>query len=424
VYNLSFTQLVGSVTQRAESTLTTSVVTVTRTFGTGSGETVSIGDRGTCSSTGSSGLVNGPSPTGAVAGCEGGIGYLLAIGERNTNTHTTSVTEQRIVNTTVETYRTTDLYLLQATAVAVGQIHAASRDLALSDARKTGQNARMALARSAGGGAGLWVQLETGSASRDADGGLPGFDSDRDGVVGGLTLALGGIARAGLTLGYFDSRLGTPGTADRIESDSLQLALSAALEPGQWRIEAVAGTGWTNLANRRGSAALGGISTGEADDRSYFAMIEAGPELSLGPVEMRPFIGFDWLAVRQGAFAESGGVALGGMKARFEQTEARAGFDASGRIPIGPELAVALDGELASVVLLSGRDRLREVFFLANPGLPVLVTAAPAGESFAEGRLQAALLIGDSLRIWIGGEGRSSSGEEEWRANAGISLQL
>lgn len=409
-------ELASSSSETETETQSFEVVTVTETLG----GSVNIGDLGVCTSTGTSGTTTGPSPTGSFAECQGGVTYGLSPGETNTNTHTTFVTETMVNTVVSENWLISESYQLTGTPVLVGQIHSAVRDALFDGGSGFARQQGDALAAREGLGFGLWADVFTGKATRESDAAGPGSRHSGDGVAGGISFRLSGIASLGIAASHekADSDL-----ADLPESADLshtQIGVAAELSPGVWRVAVAAGRGWADIDTLRGNDALGGVSRASYDAATWFASAEAGPEFGFGPVTLRPLAGLDWSRVTLGTFAESGGIALAGADDSASRLAATLGAQVDARLdlPAGPGIRLWADARGGQV--LDGKARGRAVVLATDPDEPLRVTSASEGGTFGEGRAGVSLFFG-GFGLHLGGEGRVGGGDDDWRATAGVS---
>ena len=409
-------ELLSTSTQTETDTQTYEVVTVNQTLG----GAVFIGDLGACTSTGTSGTTTGAAPTGSFAECEGGVSYVLGPGETNTNTHTTSVSETTVSTLVTEDWLTTEAYVLTGTPVFVGPIHSAVRDALFDGSGGFARQQVDALAARGGLGFALWADLFTGKATRDADAAGAGSEHATDGVAGGVSLRLSGIASLGVAVSHesVDSEL--TGLPERADLGHTQLGVAAELSPGAWRLAITVGRGWGNIDTERGSGAIGGVSRASYDASTWFATAEAGPEIGFGPVTLRPLAGLEWSRAELGAFAESGGIALAGGDDSTTRLAATLGAQVASRwnLPGGPGIGLWTD--LRGGQVLDGKHRNRAVVFAADPDEALRVTSAGEAGTYAEARAGVSLFLA-GFGLHLGGEARTGSGDDDWRATVGVS---
>lgn len=407
--------LTSSSVDVSTTNASSSIVTVTTTLGQGSGETVLIGNRGNCTTTGTSDLA---------AQCDGGVAYSLATGELNTNTHTTQVSQDTIVTTTTENWLTAQTFALIGTATAIGQIHAAIADTLFDDGRSIATLQSAMLRGRSGLGFGLWVQGFTGGGSRDDRRGAPGWTSDREGLAGGASFALSGVATVGLSASHATSDIVLNGSGDNAEINQTQIALGAEFSPGIWQLQLAAGAGWSEIDTRRGTAALGGTSTASYDATTRFAAARAGPEFGLGPVSLRPYLGLDWTRAKIDGFTETGGIALLAPDETRSRTEVKLGAELAAEIDVPGGWGLRLEADAAGGSSTGDNARTRTVAFAATPANALMVTAARAPGSFAEGRLGATLQSPLGIALHLAGGGRLAAGNDDWQVSAGLSFRF
>jgi uncharacterized protein with beta-barrel porin domain len=410
-------QLTASSSETESDTQSYEVVTVTETLG----GAVNIGDLGVCTSTGTSGTTTGAAPTGSFAECQGGVSYVLSSGEANTNTHTTYVTETTVDTLVTENWLSTEAYRLTGTPVLVGQIHAAVRDALFDGAGGFARQHGDALAARGGLGFALWADVFTGKATRDGDSAGPGSAHSGDGVAGGASFHLSGIASLGVAVSYESTDSALAGLPESADLSHTQVGVAAELSPGAWRLVASAGRGWADIDTERGGDAIGGVARASYDAATWFATLEAGPEFGLGLVTLRPLAGLEWSKATLGEFAENGGIALAGGDDSASRLAATLGAQVSSRwnLPGGP--GVGLWADVRGGQVLDGKGRSRAVVFADDPDDLLRVTSASEGGTYAEGRAGVSLFVAGGLGLHLGGEGRVGGGHDDWRASAGVS---
>jgi len=414
-------ELVSSTNESETETTTGILETVTTTDGSAPGAGVYIGDRGACTDAGLSGAANGISPTGAAAACEGGVFYAPGPGVTNTNRHAMEVTNTHTATTTTETWLTTESWQLAATAVAVGQIHSAVRDVLFNAGVGFARRHATALESRNGLGLGLWAEVFAGKTERNADPAGPASTHSAHGLAGGVSFRLSGIASLGIAASHETVDSDLVGLSERADLSHAQLGLAAELSPGVWRLAVTAGRGWGEVDTERGAEAIGGVARASYDARTWFASVEAGPEFGLGLVTLRPLAGFEWSRATLGEFAESGGIALAGREDSASRLAATLGAQAATRwnLPAGPSIRLWADARAGQVI--DGDERDRAAVFASDPGSVLQVTSASEGDSYAAGRAGVSLFVAGGLGLHLGAEGRTGGGASDWRANGGVS---
>jgi uncharacterized protein with beta-barrel porin domain len=416
--------LTGSNAERLSSSAQTTtdiqtyqVVTITQTQGAG----VMIGDLGACTSTGTSGATTGASPTGSFATCEGGVAYVAAPDETNTNTHTTFMTETTVNSILTDDWLTTGTYTVTGTPTLIGQIHSAVRD-ALYEAgsgfaRKQGD----ALMTRRGPGFSVWGDGFTGTAERDSDSVWGGSSYSPDGIAGGISFRMSEIASVGVALSHEtgDSDLDqVPELADLTQT---QLGVAAELSPGVWRVVMALSRGWAEIDTTRDNGSGGGVARADYDGATWLAAAEAGPEFRVGPVILRPFAGLEWSRATLDEFTEDGEIALSGDDDSASRTAALLGMQIGTfrEMTAGKTIRLWADARIRQTI--DGKERSREVSFADDPGELLEVRSAAEDGTYAQGRAGASLYTAAGLGFHLGVEGQAGDGENNWRATAGVS---
>ncbi|AMU90453.1 hypothetical protein ATM17_15630 [Sphingopyxis macrogoltabida] len=417
-------QLLSSSVDTQTSTRRFDAVTITTTNGGMAGGEVLIGDRGTCTDTGTGGATNGASPTGAFATCDGGVTYTLASGETNTNIHTTDVTETTISSVTTENWLNSETYRLAGTPVAIGQIHAALRDVLYGGdfERRHADAIAAALPRGGERRFGLWALARTGRDTSKSDAAGAGSRRTTRGGSGGLAIRLSEAAQFGLAIDYGKTDVALAGLAEKGEARLTQIGLGAELSPGIWRIRLAAGHGWGSISTERGSDAMGGISRAGYDASLWSAFAEAGPEFAIGDARIQPLVGIAWTRAKLGGFAESGGIALEGGS--DSATRLAVSFGARGELQrrASDGSGFRLSASLRGTRVADGRGRVRGVAFIGTPGQLLHVTSAREGGLHAVGEIGAAYYTAGGVGFHLGADGAAGSGDRSWRATGGISI--
>ncbi len=290
------------------------------------------------------------------------------------------MTETTVNTLVTENWLNTDAYRLTGTPVLVGQIHSAVRDALFDEASGFARQHSDALAARGGLGFALWADVFTGKATREGDSAGPGSRHSADGIAGGVSFRLSGIASLGVAVSHESTDSALAGLPESADLSHTQLGVAAELSPGIWRLAASAGRGWADVDTLRGNDALGGVSRASYDATTWFASAEAGPEFGFGPVTLRPLAGLDWSRVKLGTFTESGGLALAGDDDLASRLAATVGAQVDARLdlPAGPGLRLWADARGGQ--LLDGKGRSRAVVLADDQDEPLRVISASEGE--------------------------------------------
>lgn len=437
-------EILSSSTETETSTRRYETVTVTTTFGEGAreqepalasafavtpfeatlGEQVLIGDRGACTTAGTSGTTNGEAPTGAFAACEGGVVYTLSVGETNTNTHTSQVTETLTTTVTTETRLNRATYRLAGTPHAIGQVHAALRDVLYGSdfGRRHVDAIAMALPRDGDRKFGLWALGRTGRDKSRSDAAGPGNRRTTHGASGGLAVRLSEAARIGFAIDYGKTDITLPGLTERGEARLTELGLGADLTPGGWRVRLAARHGWGSIDTVRGTPLTGGMSRAGYRASISSALAEAGPEFSTGNAVIQPFAAIEWTRARLGGFAETGGIALRGDGDSATRLAVSIGGRGQMQWRSGDGSAFRLWATARGTKVADGRARGRGVAFVDDPGTPLRVTSAREGSTAAIGQIGASYHMASGIGLHLGADGAAGGGDRSWRATGGISI--
>ena len=287
-------ELLSTSTETETVTETSEIFTVTQT----QGGAVSIGDRGTCTNAGVSGVTTGLTPTGSFADCDGGVVYVLSNGEVNTNSHITFVTASTTTTLTTEEWLNSETYLLTGVPVFIGQIHSAVRDSLYVASGTFARRHGDALANVSEPGFGLWATTFAGKTEIKSNSAGLGSSHSARGLAGGVNLGLSDVAVVGIAADYSTTDTDLAGLAETADVTHAQVGAAAEFSPGAWRLRAAAGRGWADTDSKRGEATASyGAST-------WFASVEAGREFAVGPVTIRPLAALEWDRVTLGRFAE------------------------------------------------------------------------------------------------------------------------
>jgi len=417
-------QLLSSSVDTQIGTRSFDTVTVTTTHGGMTGGEVLIGDRGVCTAAGTSGATNGDSATGVFATCEGGATYTLATGETNINTHTNHVTETAITTVTTENWRNSETYQLSGTPVAIGQIHAALRDVLYGGDFGRRHADALAAALPDGGDRklGLWALARTGRDISDGDSTGPGSRRTTHGGSGGLSIRLSQAARLGVAIDYGKTDVVLAGLAERGEARLTQIGLGADLSPGGWRIRVAMTRGWGSIDTERGSIATGGVSRADYNASVWSALAEAGPQFPVGAASIQPFVGLEWTKAKLGSFTEFGGIALEGEG--DSASRLALSFGARGELQrrSADGSGFRLWASARGAQIADGRGRNRGVAFVGVPGDPLRVTSAREGRLYAVGQIGAGYDMAGGLGLHLGAEGAAGGSDRSWRVTGGISV--
>jgi uncharacterized protein with beta-barrel porin domain len=417
VLTASNAALVTSSQQTTTDIQTYEVVTVTQTQGGG----VMIGDLGACTSTGTSGTTTGGSPTGRFAECSGGVGYVAAPDETNTNTHTTLVTETSVNTVLTDDWLTTGTYALTGTPTFIGQIHSAVRDALFEAgsgfARKQGD----ALMTRRGAGFDVWGDGFMGTAERDSDSIWGGSSYSPDGLAGGISYRMSDIASVGVALSHETGDSDLDQVPEMAELEQTQLGVAAALSPGTWRVVMSISRGWAEVDTERGDDSMGGVARADYDADLWIVAAEAGPEFGVGRVTLRPFAGLEWSDATLGDFTENGEVTLSGDDDSASRTAALLGTQIGTIREVTGGRTVRLWADARIRQTIDGKERTREVSFTDDPDELLEVRSAAEDGTYAQGRAGASLYTARGIGFHVGVEGQAGDGENNWRATAGVS---
>lgn len=399
-------------------------VTITTTRGGITGGEVRIGDRGTCTTAGTSGVTNGASATGAFATCDGGATYILGAGETNSNTHVNHVTETTTTIVTTENWLNSETYRLSGAPVAIGQIHAALRDVLYGGnfGRRHADAVAAALPRGGERKLGLWALARTGRDTSNSDSAGPGSRRTTDGGSGGLSIQLSEVARLGVAIDYGKTDIALAGLTERGEARLTQIGLGADLSPDEWRIRIAMARGWGSIDTERGSIATGGTSRADYDASIWSALVEAGPEFRVGDASIQPFVGVEWTKAKLGGFTESGGIALEGKGDSAERIAASLGARGELQRRSGDGSGFRLWASARGARIADGRERRRGVAFAGGPDDPLRVTSAREGRLYAAGEAGAGYYTAGGLGVHLGAEGAAGGSDRSWRVSGGISI--
>ena len=225
-----------------------------------------------------------------------------------------------------------------------GEVHASVRTAMLLDARAVQQVAATRLATRITGNS-LWAQaIRRGGGDEGVDGAA---DADRSGWggTGGLDVALGGSARAGVAGGYTRTTLDI---AARSSSARLETIHALAYAGGTFGPLALrGGVGYARVRNDvTRSVAFAGLSDAAAsryDGDVLHGFAEAGVAVPVLAGTIEPFAGAAAYRVHSDAFAERGGAAALTGNARGETfTLSRAGVRAATPIVAGVSASAAV----------------------------------------------------------------------------------
>lgn len=417
-------RLLSSSVDTQTGTRSFDTVTVTTTHGGMTGGEVLIGDRGACATAGTSGATNGASATGAFATCGGGATYTLAAGETNINTHTNHVTETAITTVTTEDWLNSETYRLSGRPVAIGQIHAALRDVLYGGdfGRRHAEALAAALPDGGDRKLGLWALARTGRDISKNDSAGAGNRRTTHGGSGGLSILVSETVRLGVAIDYGNTDIALAGLTEKGEARLTQVGLGADILPGGWRIRLALARGWGTIDTERGGVATGGISRAGYDASTWSALAEAGPEFSSGDAVIQPFVGLEWTKATLGAFAESGGIALEGSRDTASRLAVSFGGRGELRRRSDDGSGFRLWASARGARVANGRERGRGVAFLSAPGELLRVTSAREGSLYALGQIGADYYTAGGLAFHLGADGAAGNGDRSWRVTSGVSL--
>jgi hypothetical protein len=417
-------QMLSSSVDTETSTRSFETVTVTTTHGGMAGGEVLIGDQGACTDAGTGGVTNGDSPAGAFAACEGGVTYTPGVGETNTNTHTTQVTETAIATVTTENWLNSETYRLSGTPVAIGQIHAALRDVLYGGdfGRRHADAMATALPRGSERKFGLWALARTGRDTSDVDSAGPGSRRTTHGGSGGLSVMLSDTARVGFAIDYGKTDVALSGLAERGEARLTQIGVGADLSPNGWRIRLAMERGWGSIDTERGSPRMGGVSRANYDASTWSALAEAGPEFALGDAVIQPFVGIEWAKATLGDFTESGGIALEGSGDSASRVAASLGARGELQRRFADGSAFRLSASVRGARIVDGRGRDRGVTFVGAPGDLLSVASAREESAYAAGQIGAGYYTAGGLGFHLGADGAAGGSDRSWRVTGGVSI--
>lgn len=409
--------LVSSSTTTRSDTQVYDVVTVTQTVG----GAVFIGDLGACTSTGTSGTTTGVSPTGSFAECAGGVRYAPGPGERNTNTHTTSVTETTSTTVVTEDWLTSSTYAVTGTPQFIGQIHSAVRDALFEAGSGFARQQGDVLAARRELGFTAWADVFTGNAERDADSDGAGSTYERNGIAAGITFPVADIASIGLAASREEGDSDLDGLPERAELTQTELGVAAELTPGPWRVVLTLAHGWAEVDTERSGDFNGGISRADYDATTWIATGEAGPEFELARFVLRPFAGLEWSDATLEEFTESGPIALSGEEDSASRLSALLGAQLGTSLDLrsGPGVRLWADARVRHA--LDGKERSRDVAFAGDSEMSLQTISAAEDATYAEGRVGASLYMTRAIGLHLSVEGQAGAGETNWKATAGIS---
>jgi uncharacterized protein with beta-barrel porin domain len=452
-----------NVTLLSSTSSTTSVVqsqttanSVQATLGPG---VVPVGDLGICANVGAANAY----PTGC---SKPGTLLTVAPGQEVFNVNVN--TDQKILQTTTttNTVQTAEVYQLTGTTQAIGTVHTAVQsgafDMAsrflrrmgdegdIEDSGETGSSARpLGFASDSGRydnvppellaynkapafkalpnfapaadepryrgwaeGYGLWSRTS-------AQGPIPGDDRRMYGLAGGFGVKVspGVTLGFGVDQGWSNIDLGAVSESARI--NLTQFGVNAGLRSGPWlaNLAAIYGTG--NADPSHGNAALGGVSTSSYGVSIWGVLAEAGYRLRYGEWRVVPKAGFDWTRVQTGAFTEIGGLALMANNYAADRTRGFVGVEVGRRWPVNTAM-LDISAYVRAVDVLSGRDRLLPVAFVALPGVPLTITGTREGQYGADAGARATLDITPKVKLYAAYDGRFRDGFEAHAITGGV----
>lgn len=400
------------------------IVTVTMLQGSGAGETVLIGDRGSCTSTGVSGQVTSAGAGGEMALCDTGVEYLLSLGEVNTNTHKTAVREQTVSTTTTESWQVRNDYILMADATLIGQIHSAAIDAVLVDGRVFAALHRDAAFGAQGTGPSFWARVARQDERRQNRDGRAGFRQTRDIAAGGIGIGLAEAASIGIGIARSggSTHLGDSGESAEIEQTSLGIAATAQL--AGFDVSVTVEKSWADLATSRDNAGLGSAASSAYEADTIAASLRLGSAFEAGPLAIGPFAEFTWQQTEIGTFVETGSFALSGQEQTFDRYEVQMGARLESEIETPGETSLVLGVELSGGKVFGVRERERLVSFADNPTDILTVSAAAEPGIFAQAGARADLTLADGLGFHLGASGRTAAASESWRVQGGLSFDF
>ena len=222
-------------------------------------------------------------------------------------------------------------------------------------------------------GRGLWGKVGGSGRDTDGDGNAFGHRQRGSGVALGVDAELRNDVRFGIAASYNDSSLRFDGSGDAGRNRSAGLAVYARARAGAWTLRSAAGLAVGD--NRMDRALLYGpiarTARGEFTTTSTVASFEAGYDIALKGVTLRPIAGVTWVRSRHRGFTESAAGALDLAVAGRTTDSLRTSLGAA--LPF----SLAIAG-----VMLRGEPRLlwvREHGDLNAPLDAALTGAAPGG---------------------------------------------
>ncbi len=213
---------------------------------------------------------------------EGGVTYTLGAGETNINRHVDHVTETTTTTVTTENWLNSETYSsFRDTPAAIGQVHAALRDVLYGGLRRRYVDAEARrLPRGGDRKFGLWAIARAGRDSSDSDSGGSGSRRTTNGGSGGLSILLSDAAPLGVAGDYGKTDVALAGPAERGKARLTQIGLGADLSPEGWRIRVAMTLDGALIDKERGGGGNRWRFAQRLMTRRHgLPLAEAGPEL-------------------------------------------------------------------------------------------------------------------------------------------------
>lgn len=190
-----------------------------------------------------------------------------------------------------------------------GEIHAATRNALLEDARRLEQTVVLQSASAPRDGRGFWASGWGGQSALDGDGNAAALETESSGIAVGGDIQLGNHARIGAVVAGSRLQARLDARASRGEARSRHAGLHLRVDMPVATLQAGVLRGWHDIDGNR-SVAFGHYQVrlqaeGEARTRQVF--LDVSGSVDLGSVKLIPFADVAWVRLRSDAFEETGG---------------------------------------------------------------------------------------------------------------------